>query len=243
MAVKLSDLVKTYESVEKSGDFSEWCDKLELVAELQKVKDLHSFLPLFLSGPAFAVYKQMAPTVKADFKALKKELTNAFGVDSFSAYQQLQTRVYVAGETVDVYLADLKRLVELIGQEDAEPLLKCAFVAGLPTDVAVQLKAIVAVEKLSLNELVARARMILTTVHGGVTSCAVGVVKTRDVQCFSCSGRGHVSRDCPTRLKSGKKFVRCYTCHAAGHISKNCPQKGNETGSTLASDVLPNPSQ
>ena len=33
---------------------------------------------------------------------------------------------------MDVYLADKRRLVTLIGQRNAEPVIKCAFMAGLP---------------------------------------------------------------------------------------------------------------
>jgi hypothetical protein len=58
MAVKLLDIITKYED-NASGEFSEWIEKLEPVAKLQKITDLVSFLPLFLAGPAFAVYKQI----------------------------------------------------------------------------------------------------------------------------------------------------------------------------------------
>jgi len=53
------------------------------------------------------------------------------------------------GEPVDVYLADIKRLVAHIRQNDAEPISKCAFMAGLPGDLSLQLKSMASVEKLS----------------------------------------------------------------------------------------------
>ena len=46
-----------------------------------------------------------------------------------------------------------------MGQESAEPLVKCAFMAGLPSDVSIQLKSMAAVEKLGLDGLVTRARV------------------------------------------------------------------------------------
>jgi len=115
MAIKISDLVKCYEDSASSGDFSEWCDKLELVAKLQKVKDLVSFMPLFLSGPAFAVYRQLSEEVKGDYDRLKAELLLAFGIDGFRAYELLRERSLYEGESVDVYLADLRRLACLVG--------------------------------------------------------------------------------------------------------------------------------
>ena len=86
MAVKVSDLMKPFKDVEKSGDFSEWCSKLELVARLQNITKLKSFMPLFLHGSAFAVYKQLTTDVQGDYKKLKSELMLAFGVNSFCAY-------------------------------------------------------------------------------------------------------------------------------------------------------------
>jgi hypothetical protein len=103
MAVKVSDLVKCYEDNNVSGDFNEWCDKLELVAKLQKITELVTFMPLFLSGPAFAVYKQLTDEVKEDYAKLKAAMLVAFCESSYSAYEQLRVRTLLDGETVDVY--------------------------------------------------------------------------------------------------------------------------------------------
>ena len=253
MSVKVSDLIRPYEDQAVSGDFTEWLEKLELVAKLQKVGEKKSFLPLFLVGPAFAVYQQLSDEVKNSYSRLREELTLAFGVDSFRAYEMLQKRVFQEGETVDVYLADLRRLVTLIGQKAPEPLLKCAFVAGLPAEVSVQLKSIVAVESLDLNEIVSRARMILSARNdcGRVSmSCAAGAVRIRSgsqVQCYRCSGFGHVSARCPTPSPNetgGEPVFRrrkppvCYACGANGHIAKNC-QQGNGKGGASVPDVPP----
>jgi len=177
--------VENYEDSSVSGDFTEWCEKLELVAKLQKVEDLASFLPLFLAGPAFAVYKQFSEDVKSDFLKLKAELMTSFCERSYSAYHQLRSRSLKEGEVVDVYVADLRRLVTLIGQKTLEPLLKCAFIAGLPVDVATQTKSVAAVEKLSLEELVGRARIMLSTATvDTLTPCTAGRNITR--MCFKC---------------------------------------------------------
>lgn len=250
--VKLSDIVSKYEDSTTSGDFAEWVEKLELVAKLQKIDDLQTFLPLFLSGSAFAVYKQLPQSDRDDYDKLKASLLVAFGVNSYAAYEQLQRRVLQDGETVDVYLADLRRLVVLMGQKDAEPLLKCAFMAGLPSDVTVQLKSIAAVETLDLTALATRARMMLSTRVNDL-SCAVGVTKQRS-GCYTCGGRGHIARDCPTpssnSSKQGGGYQRkprtCYSCGELGHMVKNCPSKprdtektGNDQGGVSAPDTLP----
>lgn len=242
VAVKFSDLIKTYEDSTTSGDFGDWLAKLELVAKLQKVDDLTTFLPLFLSGSAFAVYKQLGGGDKEDYTKLKKALLTAFSVNSFSAYEQLRVRTLVDGETVDVYLADLQRLVALIGQENSEPLLKCAFVAGLSYDLAAQLKSIAAVEDLALHELVSRTRM-MHSVHstsGALATCAVAQ-RHREVKCYHCAGP-HLSRNCRSNKKefTARREVKCYNCDEIGHIRRYCPKlQGNENGEVCAPDARP----
>jgi len=224
MAVKLSDLIKSFEDTNVSGDFSEWVDKLELVAKLQKVKDPETFLPLFLSGPAFAVYKGLPEETKGDYDRLKEELVTAFGVSNYAAYEQLKSRVLCEGEQVDVYLADLRRLMKLIDPRCGEELLKCAFMSGLPGEVATQLKAMSSVEKFSLAELVARARMILST--RSESAFCVAAVQASSKKCFHCDGVGHMRRDCPKLRGRGPQ---CYSCQQMGHIARYCPKKqGNE---------------
>ena len=42
------------------GDVVGWIKKVKLVAKLQKVQDLASFIPLFLHGDALALYLEMS---------------------------------------------------------------------------------------------------------------------------------------------------------------------------------------
>lgn len=235
MAVRLTDVVKNYEN-EGSGDISEWLEKVELVASLQKIEKLENFVPLFLSGSAFAVYKQLPESDRREYKKLKGRLIQAFGSNEFEAYGSLQRRVLESGETVDVFIADLKRLVSLMGQSEPEPLLRCAFVAGLPSDVAVQMKSISAVENLSLTDLVDRARMILSARTAPAGPCAAGrpVPGQAKLTCFLCGGQGHMMRQCPNKKGGGQREITCFGCGEVGHIKRYCKkdvavkQQGNE---------------
>ena len=253
MSVKLTDIITRYIDSTTSGDFAEWIDKLELVARLQGITDLKTFLPLFLSGAAFAVYKQLPETETQDYAKLKAALLQAFGVNCYLAYEQLQRRVLQDGETVDVYLADLRKLVGLMGQGSAEPLLKCAFMAGLPSDVSVQLKSVAAVETLELSELVSRARMMLSMRSSDV-ACAAAYYnggKMKRTGCYTCGSANHFARDCPKQrdgVPTPKHPPRraCYVCGDESHIARNCPkrsnvqsQTGNVRGEVSAPDASP----
>ena len=246
--VKFSDIINHYVNYNNSGEFTVWVEKLELVAKLQEVEDMLKFVPLFLSGPAFAVYQQLSDATKKDYGMLKAELTVAFSTNAFASYEQLRSRVLLEGESVDVYLADLRRLVTLMGQRDADPLLRCAFVAGLPEDVAMQLKSTVDINKMDLASLVSKARAMLAnkSLHSSAYVC-LGTKDSRQAgKCYNCQGMGHMARDCPSSKQSSfvqskqRRIRRCYVCNSDEHLANKCPQRqGNDQGGAYASDAHP----
>ena len=71
-------------------------------------------LPMRLSGGAFAVYQQLGEKEKKEYKAIKKPLLDAFAVDRFQVYNEFISRKLRPGESVDVYLADLRRLADIV---------------------------------------------------------------------------------------------------------------------------------
>lgn len=215
--VKCSDLITQFNGCQ-GQNFGEWCDKLELVAKIQKIKDVSNFMPLFLSGGAFEVYQSLKEDVKSDFTLLKSELMAAFSMDPTNAYVAFSRRTILPNESVDVYLASLRRLARLISVEPSDDWIKVAFLAGLPEDVKMQLTAMCRVNTLSLSELVEKARNIIGT---NKTSClvsqsAVKESETKEIKftdnknpyssrsysevvCYQCGGKGHISRQCPSR--------------------------------------------
>jgi hypothetical protein len=219
VSLKCSDLIVQFDG---SGDFLEWVQKMELVAMLQKIKDLKSFLPLFLAGGAFAVYQGLPDKDKDDYDKVKRALTSAFSLGPFVAYEEFMTRRLVSGESVDVYLADLKRLATLVAKKVDEEWLKCAFVCGLPGDIKAQVQTACSLTTMKLHEVVEKARSLVVTKvacfasisrgGGGGTSFTHNVGRSRG---YSGGGRG------------GRGSIQCYQCNGYGHMARECPSSSS----------------
>ena len=81
---------------------------MKLVCDIQKIDSIESVIPLFLEGPAFAVFQQMEPSGKSYSEKIERVLLDAFAMDCFGAYENLRRRVWHSGESVDVYASDHK---------------------------------------------------------------------------------------------------------------------------------------
>ena len=92
-----------------SQNVVEWLEKAELVCDLRGIAHLETVIPLRLTGGAFAVYQQVPDADKLNVGKITKALRTAFAVDSFTAYEQFVRRRLQPGETVDVFLAELRR--------------------------------------------------------------------------------------------------------------------------------------
>ena len=195
---------------EFSGDGSinviEWLEKAELVCSLRGITSMETVLPLRLTGGAFAVYQQLTEEDKRDSGKIKLALRTAFAVDSFTAYELFVSRRLQPGETVDVFLAELRRLAVPFGGLPDKALV-CAFVAGLPESVKQLLRAGSRIDELSLIQILARARAVLTDESGvaAVTTPASAVrgnagvqeraVPATQLRCYACNEMNHLARD------------------------------------------------
>ena len=213
---------------EFSGDGSvnviEWLEKAELVCALRGITRLEAVLPLTLTGGAFAVYQQLTADDKADSGKIKFALKTAFAVDAFTAYELFVARRLQPGETVDVYLAELRRLTVPFGGLPEKALVS-AFVAGLPDGAKQLLRAGSRMDDLPLTHILARARAILKDESGVAavatpagaasgTVCGVAAVATP-----AGAASGTV---CETRRAVSATEFRCYACNEPNHIARDC---------------------
>ena len=213
--VKLSDLISKYDG---TGDVTEWLDQLQIAKEPAKITDLTQVLPAFLRGDAFKVYKNLPEEEKRDFKAIADALTTAFGVDKHVAFCELVSRKWKDGESVDVYIAELKRLASLAGSP--ERTVRMVLMNGLPEKVGLQLKTTPNVKEMELKQVVALARRLMAATNGpldpgplpgpviSVTNKRTGqwevgaaAMQNRQLKCFFCSEEGHIIRFCPKKAQ------------------------------------------
>jgi hypothetical protein len=229
--IKCADIIQQYSG---ASDFCEWIRKVELVAKLQKVKELESFVPLFLSGGAFAVYENLEADVKEDYAKLKDALTKAFSTHQLRAFEEFSSRRLQAEETIDVFVADLRRLSGLVAPGLPEEWIKCKVVSGLPEETKNQLVAACSVERMSLVEVVERVRVLANACGSSSTLSAVARIGNRKGNpqrtqhqrtCFRCGQVGRISREC-----SQPSIRRCFVCNDPSHLATACPQNASRAG-------------
>ena len=228
-----------------SASIHEWLEKVELVCELRGITNVEKVVPLRLTGKAFAVYQQLKKKDKSDFSAIKSALIGAFGVDQFTAYDAFVNRRLGVGESVDVYLADLRKLASSFGGV-SEKVLSCAFVAGLPDATKQLLKAGARIEAMNLNDILLRARAVSVdelkepnvVCAGKTTPRANGRAPRPERTCYECGLPNHIARDCLRRRNNSRapqRSVRCYRCGDRGHMASTC--LGNDDGEKASAPV------
>ena len=241
-------LIAEYDGTE---DVVEWFTRTEMLCELNSVP-IMSVLPLRLTGGAFAVWAQLPVEKRKSLEHVRSALFSAFAMDQYAAYEAFSQRQLKLGESVDVYLADLRRLARLFGGIP-ERALACAFINGLPDSTRQTIRAGSKAEDLSLADVLARSRAVLSDERVVVAAVAArarpapdktarrlppprqatrqSVMGNAPVRAPPSVGEQAKQDDQPAeRGAQGYRLRRCWICGVVGHISFTCPQRGNGNG-------------
>ena len=141
-AAKHISIPKTF----SSGDADEWFTRFEICsmandwnAATQAMK-----LTTLLKGEALAVWLKLSDRDQADHYKAKKAIKSKLLPPAFSALDRFNRQSMLPGETLNLYVHELKRLLQQtmpdLQAEAKEQLLLQQFLAGLPTTISRQLR-------------------------------------------------------------------------------------------------------
>ena len=225
------DIIKCFDG--RNAEVETWLEKVKLVAKLKEVKKLAAFIPLYLEAEAFSVYNQLSAEDKDDENKIEQALLSAFACDLYKAYDSLRQRCLKDGESVDAFVADLRRLARMAKVEH-DQVIQSAFVCGLPYDVSNTLRSSSGIATMDLSTIVSQARILM----GNRSQSAVMIAgrnhqkQSRVIpECYICKKSHQIGR-CP----EWKSTVSCWRCGAKGHLAREC--QGNENGTLLPAQTV-----
>ena len=168
MSRPAESLLKNFKGA-ADDDFGLFWKKFLIVCKIQKwstEQKRMEHLPLFLEGEAFTVWSEIDESVQDCEDEVKRRFSEAFCMSPAQAYRKFVGRVLRVDESVDTFLADLRKLLRLSGHAEAhggkDPLLIEQFMSGLPAGFAKELRLANAMNTLTLEECVTRTRALRT---------------------------------------------------------------------------------
>ncbi|XP_065176529.1 uncharacterized protein LOC135806289 [Sycon ciliatum] len=237
--------------------------KFRVVSRIQKwtseAKRMDHF-PLFLDKDAFTVWSALPDVEQTSEEVVHGALRAAFCITPAEAYKKFVARTLRRGESVDVYLADLRRFLRQSGHVEArdtssgkssDPVLLEQFLLGIPQVLACQVRLQHALHCMTVDQCADQVRVLVSATQvsaapvQGVRSATFAATSSsssgpskRSVLCYRCNKVGHIQRNCPQLPKSPASGEPvCYGCKERGHVRSACPQRKGCAGAAASEDV------
>ena len=130
-----------------SGNASDWLKRFEICSASNSWSDEMKAkkLPTLLEGEALAIWLEMTAETQADYTAARDMLITKMNPEAFISLDEFHQRKLHPGESVTLYVHELKKLLERampkLAGDVCNQLVLHQFLAGLPHEVARQLRA------------------------------------------------------------------------------------------------------
>ena len=201
-----SDILRSFMG---EGDVVMWLHKL--VANLQKIEDIATLIPMYLEGNALAVYLEMGEKDQADTERIEKRLKTAFLEGDFEVYNKLR-KVTWTEEPVDVNAAEIRRLARLVGYmgQSLKKTIKMVFMGCFLDCISMELQWLAGIENMEVKEVLRHAKVLVKQ------TSELGVVAT-----FTKSKPGKVEQ---TVRRPNRKFIgKCFRCQGL-YLMRDCKE-------------------
>ena len=228
------------------GDFTDWLERFEICASAnewdKKTRALK--LPTLLEKEALVAWLSIPEETRKNYDEVKQSLCSALKPKQFSSFAEFQARKLRPGETVQMYLHHLQRLLESalpdLDAESKDKLLFQQFIAGVPDECSRALRSNPDIT--TTTQAVARARLLMSVSVEKQPSSAMTAVGAQcseiadlkeDVKRLSEQMAALVNKFTPAEqtaaaVASPSVSVRCYNCNGMGHLSRNCRQRRHQ---------------
>ena len=186
--------------------------------------------PIFLDGDAFLIYNGMMSADRKMESDVVARITKSFSMTESFAYQAFIARRLKCDESVDAFVANLKRLCELSGHkvvDDEDSVVIQQLLAGLPPDYNRQVRLSLVGKRTTISDCVGIVRALRTSDLDSA-SWKFAAAATSD-----SSTRNHVTGTSSSNVHSSKS-VLCFRCGETSHMWRHFPKTKSGGGSHSA---------
>ena len=165
--------------------------KVQLVARLQKIDDVAKLLPLYLKGEALQLYLKIDEDQQMNINLTESHLEEDFSNGEFSVHVKLKNG--------NVGMDDYTRKIWQLAGHSLETAMKLTFVTGFLNDISKELQQSLAIETLTMGDLLTQARVLTKDMAGEMVATmqlpwsnsgvSFEVKPQTDITCYRCRGQ------------------------------------------------------